>query len=152
MNTKKKKKGRPRKEEGRIEPWQFTRENLAMCGYDEARTRGEKHSVAVAEAVSFVKQFHPGMSISESEVRRILALRRPRTALTILRIERSVPTEQEIEKWTYFKKCLAASRGPDGPALPPTPEARPPKSPMIFKIRSGERPDYPRSNRKNPKN
>jgi hypothetical protein len=100
--------GRPRKEKDKIEPWQFTRASLAMCAYDEARGRDEKHSVAVADAVGFVKQRHPEMKISEAEVRRVLASLRPRNAGTILRVEQPIPTEQETEKWRWIRKRLAA--------------------------------------------
>ena len=43
----KRRKGRPRKKEDSIEFWQFARAARVMCAYDEARERGDKHSVAV---------------------------------------------------------------------------------------------------------
>ena len=147
----KRQRGRPRKERGRIEPWQFKRAALAMCAYDEARGRGEKHSAAVQEAVDFVKKLDPEMSISEAEVRRILASWRPRNAGTILRFEQSVPTEREIEKWRRIREQLTALQEAKGPTLPVPPKAGPPRGAKIFKIRFAGRPDYPRSNRKSPK-
>ena len=151
METEKRRRGRPRKEKGRIEPWQFKRAGLAMCAYDEARGRGEKHSGALEEAVSFVKELHPEMSISEGEVRRILASWRPRNAGTILRFEQSVPTEPEIEKWHRIRESLAALHESKGPTSPVPPKASPPRNAKIVKIRFGERPNHPRSNSKIPK-
>ena len=148
METEKRRRGRPRKEKGRIEPWQFKRAGLAMCAYDEARGRGEKHSGALEEAVSFVKELHPEMSISEGEVRRILASWRPRNAGTILRFEQSVPTEPEIEKWRRIRESLAALHESKGPTSPVPPKASPPRNAKIVKIRFGERPNHPRSNSK----
>jgi len=43
-------KGRPRKKEDSIEFWQFARAARVMSAYDEARERGDKHSVAVRSA------------------------------------------------------------------------------------------------------
>lgn len=76
----KRQRGRPRKERDRIDPWRFTRASLAVCAYDEARGRGEKHSVAITEAVDFVKRRRPEMKISKTEVKRVLASLRPRNA------------------------------------------------------------------------
>jgi hypothetical protein len=46
---------------------------LVLHAYDQARARGDKHSRAVAEAVSAVQSRVPGMPISETEVKRVLA-------------------------------------------------------------------------------
>jgi hypothetical protein len=43
----KKGKGRPRQAKNAIQFWQFARAARVMCAYDEARERGDKHSVAV---------------------------------------------------------------------------------------------------------
>jgi len=128
MGLERRQRGRPRKAGDTIPLWKFAREGAAMWAYDEARGSGEKHSAAVAQAADFVKKLYPGIRISETEVRRILAMRRPRNAGTILRFERSIMTEEQ---------------GPsnDDQAHGTT----------VFKIRFAERPTYPRHNRKNPK-
>jgi hypothetical protein len=150
MELKKRRKGRPRKEEGRIEPWQFKRAGLAMSAYDNARGRGEKHSAAVKEAVNFVKALHPEMSISETEVRRILAAWRPKNAGTILRFEQSL-AKRRIKKWRRILRQMAASQDSKCPRLPVPSKDCPPKSATIFRIRFAGRPNYPRSNRKAPR-
>ena len=42
-----KQRGRPRKQKDTIESWQFGRVAMALPAYDEARTKGDKHSAAV---------------------------------------------------------------------------------------------------------
>jgi len=51
MEMEKKGKGRPRQAKNMIQFWQFARAARVMCAYDEARERGDKHSVAVWGAV-----------------------------------------------------------------------------------------------------
>jgi hypothetical protein len=83
----KKKMGRPRKKEGVISFWHFQRAGIAMSSYDEERMNGQKHSAAVVQALGLIKQRHPMMRISETEVKRILAAWRPRGPHIILRFE-----------------------------------------------------------------
>ncbi len=147
---KKRKRGRPRKKEDTIQPWQFARAALAMCAYDEARAKGEKHSVAVAQATYFVKKRHPEMRISETEVKRILATWRPRNVGTILRFERSVLTEEKIKKFRWIREQLATLQGKRGLILPVPPNYDQGPSFAAFTIRFAERPNYPRHNRKIP--
>jgi hypothetical protein len=73
METEKRTRGRPRKKEGRIEPWQFARAAIVMYAYDEVRKSGQKHCVSVTQALEFVRHGDFEMPISETEVRRILA-------------------------------------------------------------------------------
>jgi len=56
----------------------INRSTVVVYGYDEARKRGEKHLTALQEAVACVRKEFPGMPISETEVRRVLAKWRPR--------------------------------------------------------------------------
>src|SRR5438309_2090070 len=65
-------RGRPRKN-GAKPGGMLGREVIALGAYDEARRRGEKHVVAISEAVSAVRDCDSKMPISETEVRRILA-------------------------------------------------------------------------------
>ena len=84
------------------------RAGIVMAVYDEARQNDQKHSVAVRQAVEFVKQNYPALRISETAVRRILA------------------------EWR--------------PLLPDI--NNPSKTATKFVFGFGERPNYPRSNRK----
>ncbi len=151
MEMEKKKRGRPRKAGDTIQFWQFARAGMAMCAYDQARASDEKHWAAVSHAVQFVKQLYPEMPISTTEVKRILAAWRPRNGGTILRFELSVLTEEETKKFHWIQEQLVALPKSEGQSTPLLPEASPTGNPVIFKIRFGERPNYPRHNRKNPK-
>jgi hypothetical protein len=97
METEKKRKGRPPQARNTIQSWQFVRAARVMCAYDEARERGDKHSVAVRGVVEHLKQSNPGMPISQTEVKRILAVWRPRNAGTILRFERNQELTGPVE-------------------------------------------------------
>jgi hypothetical protein len=145
MEKKRKPRGRPRKKEGTIEFWQFVRAAATTSAYDEARESGSKHSGAVTQAVDSVVQLVPEMAISETEVKRIHAAWRPKDAQVILRFERSILTE---DKAKCIREQLAASQGKGLPGLP---NDNPPKSITAFTIRIAERPAYPRSNRRTPK-
>jgi hypothetical protein len=142
-------RGRPRKGIGKIEPWQFVRAALVMCGYDEARKRGEKHRDAVAQAVAYVKQWDSAIRISETEVRRILASFRPKNDQFSFRFERSVASKNQLRKHRSIRKQLAELQGKKGVTLPELPELR--KGALSLKIRLVRRPLYPRHNRRTSK-
>jgi hypothetical protein len=67
------KRGRPNKD-GVKPGWMLLRWVMVLRAYGRARASGEKHSAAIAAAVSAVRSRVPGMPISETEVKRILAL------------------------------------------------------------------------------
>jgi hypothetical protein len=71
--------GRPRKN-GLQPHWMWERASLVLFAYDRSRNLGNKHSTAVIEAVTFVREQNPQMPISESEVKRILARLRSKDA------------------------------------------------------------------------
>jgi hypothetical protein len=128
---------------------QFMRAGIVMAVYDEARQNDQKHSVAVRQAVEFVKQNYPALRISETAVRRILAEWRPRNSGTILRFERSTMTAEEIAKYRSVREQAAAFQQQIGPSVPPLPDINnPSKTATKFVFGFGERPNYPRSNRK----
>jgi hypothetical protein len=66
------KPGRPRKN-GQQDMYILERITLALFAYGRARDAGEKHSVAISEAVKYVRETIPAMPISETEVKRIVA-------------------------------------------------------------------------------
>lgn len=139
-------RGRPRK--ASRPGWQLVRAGFVMCIYDEVRKSGQKHSAAVREVVNHLKQHCPELPISETEVKRILSEFRPRGSGTILVFGRSPLSERDIQKQRWMREQISQLEGKKGPTLPPRPasdEARPHEK---FTIRFGERPDYPRYNRK----
>jgi hypothetical protein len=148
MEKKRKPRGRPRKKEGTIEFWQFVRAAATMSAYDEARESGQKHSVAVTQAVDSIRRLQPTMPISRTVVKRILAEFRPRSGGTILRFERTTLSEEAVEKLRWIWAQLADLQGRKGLTLPSLPNDSPPKFGTTFKIRFAERPTYPRHNRK----
>lgn len=82
-------RGRPKKN-GKAPMWMLQRITVALCGYEQARNRGEKHDTAVEEAEKYVRRKLPGVPISKTEVRRILASCRPETdesALSVLEVD-----------------------------------------------------------------
>ena len=147
----KRRKGRPRKKEDSIEFWQFARAGIVMAAYDEARKKGEKHRGAVREAVDSVRLGSPEMPISETGVKCILSTFRPRGSGTILRFERSTPSEKDIKINRWIREQLATLQGKKGLTLPVPPNYDLARSVTAFTIRFAERPNYPRHNRKNPK-
>ena len=147
----KRRRGRPKKKEGSIEPWQFGRLAKVTSGYDEARKRGEKHSVAVRETVDSLRLGSPEMPISEAEVRRILSTYRPRESKTILLFERSVRSEADIQKYRLIREQIAALQEKKGITLPPLPVYDETRHSEKFTFRYAARPVYPRHNRKAPK-
>jgi len=148
MEMEKKGKGRPRQAKNTIQFWQFARAGRVMCAYDEARARGEKHTAAVQYAVDYVKQSSSKMRISPTGVKRILATCRPRGSQTILRFEHSSMSEEDIKRRHWILEHLAMLQGK---TLPTPPNNDPAGNVAVFKLRFAERPNYPRHNRKNPK-
>jgi hypothetical protein len=71
-------RGRPRKN-GVRSPKVFFRTLLGLCSYDKARLAGEKYDEGLRAARAEVLSAHPDMSISATEVKRILAANRSKT-------------------------------------------------------------------------
>ncbi len=143
-------RGRPRKKEDTIQPWQFGRAADALCIYNEARERGDKHSVAVAYTVDAMKQCNPEMSISRTEVKRILTSWQSRGSHTVLRFERKSLSEEDIQRKRLIREQLATLQGKEGLPLPTPRDNDLPRNTVAFTIRFAERPNYPRHNRKTP--
>jgi hypothetical protein len=150
VETKKRLRGRPKKTRDGIEPWQFARAAMVLCAYDEARRIGEKHSVAVREAVDYVRRCDSEMRISATEVKRVLATNRPPGSETILCFERSVRSDEAMRKNRWIREQLAALPKKKGITLPDVPNYDLSKSNLVLTIRVVPRPFYPRHNRKIP--
>ena len=148
MEMEKKGKGRPRQAKNTIQCWQFARAGRVMCAYDEARERGDKHSVAVRGVVELLKQSNPGMPISQTEVKRILAEWRPRNAGTILRFERKIVTEEDIKRHCLILEQLAALQEKTGLRLEVPTNHQLTGRIVSLTARFAERPNYPRHNHK----
>lgn len=151
MQTEKRRPGRPRRKKGIIEYKHFVRAGIVMSGYDEARQHNEKHSVAVTQAVEFVKRRYPDMRISESGVKRILAEWRPRNSRIILRFERCIMTEEERAKYHWIREQVTALQQGKGLRMPVPPDINPSKPVTKFVFGFGERPTYSRFNCKSPR-
>src|SRR5215475_8915056 len=67
-------RGRP-KMSGMI---RLLRDLVVVSSYNESRRSGEKHATAIASAVLKVRSQCPGVKISETEVKRVLARYQPR--------------------------------------------------------------------------
>lgn len=124
---------------------------MIMSAYDEARGRGDKHSAAVRYVVDLLKQCNPAIPISQTEVKRVLATWRPRNSRTILRFDRKILSEEDINRHRCIRDQLDALRSTKGLKLEVPPNFDLQRSRTALTIRFAERPNYPRHNRKNPK-
>jgi hypothetical protein len=76
-------RARPRKK--RPQPiWILVRMMMAVYAYGQARDAGEKHSVAISEAVTYIRATYARMRVSETEVKRIMAQWRSKRRATCL--------------------------------------------------------------------
>ena len=147
----KKRLGRPRKIEGVISYREFARAGIVMSLYDGARKSGLKHSSAVVQAVELMEERYAKKRISQTGVKRVLAEFRPRIGKTILQFERSTLTGEDLARFYWIQEQLAALPKRKWLKLPTPSEVIPPKTVAVYKIRFVERPNYPRHNRKPPK-
>lgn len=116
-----KKPGRPRKN-GEKPFWMLERETVAVYAYDQARKAGEKHSVAISEAVKFIRATYPWMPISETEVKRAMAHWRSKRRASALFVSKPDPEHN----------CIILPNGR--------------KVRILYTASVGPRPIYPRSN------
>lgn len=140
------KRGRPAKNGVKSSGW-LLRSFAVLYAHDKARAKGEKYSAAVRECVAFVRQFHPEMPISETEVKRILAEFRPKGAPTTFMSEYSVVDGEEARKI----RSKLSERGFLSEERPQSTQTDQDSRPLKrYKIRFAETPNYPRHNAKNP--
>jgi hypothetical protein len=110
--------GRPRKN-GRKELAQFLRALEIYKAYQSARSRGEKHSVAVREAAR-TPRFHA----SQTEVKRVLAEFRPARHLYEFRVDSYVRSDADIARHRILMSQVPDDRK-NPPLHQPTDETRP---------------------------
>jgi hypothetical protein len=144
----KKKMGRPRKKKEVLSSRAFARAGIVMSAYDEARENGQKHSVAIRQSVEVTRERHPKIPISETGVRRILSQFRPRKSHVILRFKRSTLTGEALAKHCWILDQLAALAQEKGLKSPEPSNLYPRKSVATYQMSFGEKPNYPRHNRK----
>jgi hypothetical protein len=91
--------------------WVLERIVLVVYAYGLARDRGEKYSVAIYEAVKYIRENVPAMRISETEVRRILAAWRPKRSPSCLVVRKSQTTEcqRRLLRGRKFSRCYTVS-------------------------------------------
>jgi hypothetical protein len=147
----KRQRGRPKKKGDIKEAWQFVRAGIVMSAYDESREKGEKHSVAVRDAVDFLRLYRPEMPICETEVKCTLSTFRPRGSGTVLRFERSPLSEADIQRHRWIREQIVALEKEKGITVPEPAAYDETRRREKFTIRFSERPVYARHNRKTPK-
>lgn len=115
------KPGRPRKN-GEKPFWMLERDTVAVYAYGRAREGGEKHSVAISEAVTHIRATYPRMPVSETEVKRIAAAWRSKQRSSSLFVSKPDPEHNSI-------------------TLPNGRKVR-----ILYNASVGPRPIYPRAN------
>lgn len=140
------KRGRPNKN-GAKPAWTLLRSVMALCAYDHARHMGEKHSAAIAEAVSALRSQLPEMPISATEVRRVLSEFRSRDSVQALIFTEGILAGPEADaQFEILEWAAEKSHGKwNVPHL--FHDKSEPRRLRTFAIQIGQRPRYPRHNR-----
>jgi hypothetical protein len=140
-----KKIGRPPKN-GVVEPERFLRALMVTFAYSNARAGGQKHSAAVREAVEFVRRLDPEMSISETEVKRVLAEFLPHDNKVALAVDYSIlEGEEAARRRSFFARMREFAENKSSTELTDQNLRKPLRS---FRFGFGERPNYQRHNAK----
>jgi len=146
------KRGRPRKEPGTIPFWQFRRVAAVIPLYDEARKHGEKHCAAVQYAAVKARCLHPNMRISETEVKRILAIWRPRGEQMVMHFKKKFLTEREdIERHRWILEKAKELMESNGQKVRTRSGGAGNRAPQIIQFGFAPAPNYPRVNQKEDK-
>jgi hypothetical protein len=87
---------------------------LVIFTYGEFRQAGGKHSAAVGEAAEAVRRQYPGMPISESTVRRILAEFQPKGETASFLVSKPAPGEETLigPEGKKYRKLFSGGFGP----------------------------------------
>jgi hypothetical protein len=138
------KRGRP-STGGVKAPRQFKRALMVIYGYTKAREQGAKHAAAVQEAVDFVRQLDPQLSVSQTEVKRNLAEFLPQGGQVALTVDYSILEGKEAARRRFYVQ-MAEFAGTKSTAELTDQNLRKPL--RSFKFGFGKRPQYPRHNAK----
>jgi hypothetical protein len=139
-----KKRGRPSRN-GVKEPWQFKRALMVIYRYTKAREQGAKHAAAVQEAVDFVRQLDPQLSVSQTEARRILAEFLPQGSQVALTVEYSILEGEEAARRRFYAQTPEFTGTKSAADLSDQNLRKPLR---CFKFGVGKRPNYHRHNAK----
>ena len=142
-----KKRGQPRKH-GVAGPEHLARAVMIMDFYSKASAGGLKHSAAVTETVALVRQVHPEMAISASEVKRVLAELRPQDSPVELRVHSSILEGEEAARRRAFFIQMAEFAGTKSRTELTDQDLRKPL--RSFKLGFAKRTNYHRHNAKIP--
>ncbi len=140
-----KKRGRPPKN-GVVEPGNFLRVLEVISAHSKARNEGQKHSVAVREAVEFVRQVNPEMAISETGVKRVLAEFQPHDSQVALMSEYLILEGEEAARRRSLIMQIRELAGTNSATEPTAQNLRKPLK--SFRFGFGNRPNYTRHNAK----
>jgi hypothetical protein len=143
-----KKMGRPRKN-GVVGPKHLARALMIVDAYSKARREGSKYSAAVRETVDAIKQSAPGLSISETEVRRVVAECLPRESQIALTAEYSILEGEEAAKHRRSHAVKMEQAGVKGLREMSESDLQKPLKRFIFGY--GKKIHYPRHNAKESK-
>jgi hypothetical protein len=143
-----KKMGRPRKN-GVVGPKHLARALMIVDFYSKARREGSKYSAAVRETVDAIKQIAPGVPISETEVRRVVAEFSPRGSQIALTVEFSILEGEEAARHRRAHAVKMEQAGVKGLSEMSESDLQKPLKRFTFGL--SEKPQYPRHNAKKPK-
>jgi hypothetical protein len=137
--------GRPRKN-GTKEPSHLWRSLVIFNAYSKAREVGLKRSAAIRETVDAVRQRFPGMRISETEVKRVVAKFSPRGSSIALWVEDSPLEGDEAAIRRRRDAEFMEHAGIKRPVSMNDSELRKPLKRWTFGFHA--KPNYPRNNAK----
>jgi hypothetical protein len=116
-------RGRP-KANGRQSDYFFLRDLNIVAEFTKFREAGEKHTEALKETVKSIQQKYPGMKVSVTEVKRVLA-----------------------RKWSARSTlCLLPREPNDEERIQVTPRGQ--RVRIVLRVFGGPRPQFPRHNAK----
>jgi hypothetical protein len=139
------KRGRPNKN-GAKPGWMLFRSIMILAFYDQARARGEKHSAAIAAAVSKVRDRAPKRPISETEVKRVLAEFRSKDCGQTLIVTEGIAQGREAEIWFEMLEWPAEESCRKWQVPSFSRDESKPRRLRTFTVQFGPRPRYRRHN------
>jgi hypothetical protein len=139
------KRGRPNKN-GMKPGWMLIRSFVVLHAFSQARTMGEKRSDAIAAAVSAVHSWVPGMPISETEVKRVLAEFLSKDVEHSWIITDGIVPRPEVDRWFENLKWVAENFPGMLNLSSLSDDEFKPRRLRTLTIQVGPRPRYPRHN------
>ena len=151
MRAGKRPRGRPKKEDT-IKFWRFCRAGMVMSAYDEARASGRSTaSPSTPSSIGPCSRRMFGNAYFRDEVKRTLAIFRPRGSQTILQFKRVTLDEEKVARLRFMLEQLPTVHDEKGQLVPSRSIQNLLKIRTAYTFGYAERPIYPRHNRKIPK-